>query len=332
MRDLMNIVEDLSAVDLTQTPEFKAWFGNSKAIDGDGQPMVCHHFTYNDFAVFDRLWAANKFNRDPESIDRVGIWFTSNPNAKYAGDSMGGKRMDCFVSIQKPLWLDDEPGKEAWVQLNDMVTQAGGATNLRARLKAQGYDGIIMTGTKLDMWEQHVFIAFEPNQIKSVANKGTFDPSNPSIYEGEEDQPQMDVMGPREFGQFIRSTPENADVTKRLKYLNDIPNEDHIVIMIGNKIVAVGGVQLNPYYPIQLWIKHISVDPAYQGRGFARRILERIYQLAAERGMKVKHGSFTEEGERLKHIHDELEARYPHASFSKDTFGRYVDDEGRFLS
>ena len=147
--------------------------------------------------------------------------------------------------------------------------------------------------------------------------------------------PRIEVMGPHEFYRFINDTPENEDLlsSKRIKYLVDIQNEQHIVVLIGNKIVAVGGVQVNPYYPVQLWIKHVSVDPAYQGRGFGRMILERIYQLAAEARLKLKHGSFTEDGEqRLKHIHDELERKYPHVAFSKDSSGRYIDDHGRIVS
>jgi hypothetical protein len=34
--------------------------------------MVARHFTYNDFEVFDRQWAARKFGRDPEGVDTVG--------------------------------------------------------------------------------------------------------------------------------------------------------------------------------------------------------------------------------------------------------------------
>ncbi len=182
MRDLLNLLEDAMPV---ENPAFAAWFNGSKAIDGDGQPMVCHHFTYNDFNVFDRMHAAVQFKRDPESIDRVGVWFTANPKASYAAASMGGKRMDCFLQIRKPIWLDDMEGKngDAWSQLNQMVIDAGGATKFRANIKASGHDGIIMTGTKLDGHEQHVLIVLEPNQIKSVSNKGTFDPSSPDIYE-----------------------------------------------------------------------------------------------------------------------------------------------------
>lgn len=39
--------------DLTQTPEFKNWFGESKAVDENGAPLVVHHGTASNFEVFE---------------------------------------------------------------------------------------------------------------------------------------------------------------------------------------------------------------------------------------------------------------------------------------
>lgn len=36
------------------TPEFKAWFGNSKVVDDAGQPLKMVHFSNNDFSQFDK--------------------------------------------------------------------------------------------------------------------------------------------------------------------------------------------------------------------------------------------------------------------------------------
>lgn len=52
-------------------------------------------------------------------------------------------------------------------------------------LKQQGYDGIIIQGTRFDTDEDHPnnqFVVFDSNQIKSVDNQGTFNESNPDIY------------------------------------------------------------------------------------------------------------------------------------------------------
>lgn len=54
-------------------------------------------------------------------------------------------------------------------------------------LKEQGYDGIIIKGTHFDSEDAETdknnqYAVFEPEQIKSVDNRGTFDAKNPNIY------------------------------------------------------------------------------------------------------------------------------------------------------
>ena len=55
-----------------------------------------------------------------------------------------------------------------------------------ALLQAAGFDGIThIGGDRMGGGHHHrVWIAFEPNQIKAVANAGTFDPAEASIYKG----------------------------------------------------------------------------------------------------------------------------------------------------
>lgn len=165
-------------VTLTDTDAFRSWFEGSVVMDENGDPLVVHHTTWTDFDTFDRQYAAKKFGRDMEGIDTIGLWFTDNKAANY-----GPKRMDVYLNIKKPLYFDDIPGgDDAFTQLYKLIEEEGGATAYREMLKAGGFDGIIMTGTKLDGWDQNVMIPFEPTQIKSVTNGGRFDPADPSIY------------------------------------------------------------------------------------------------------------------------------------------------------
>lgn len=148
-------------------PEFRDWFGQSRMVDDDGQPLIVHHFTYFEFEEFDRLWGAKYFGRDPEGVDTVGLWFTDNAQARYVEPGQG-RRMDVYLSIQRPFYIDDVQQGDAFDQLRAMVAQAGGSSALRARLKAQGYDGIVLNGTQLDSVRQNAILAFEPEQILSV--------------------------------------------------------------------------------------------------------------------------------------------------------------------
>lgn len=77
-------------------------------------------------------------------------------------------------------------GYDAW----DIIRQAVDSEHVNDVLQAAGYDGIMhdakdQAGTPAKPGEEsrygRCWIAFEPTQIKAVANAGTFDPTNPHI-------------------------------------------------------------------------------------------------------------------------------------------------------
>ena len=59
------------AVDQTQTPEFKAWFGDSKVVDENGKPLVVYHGRGADFGEFNTAGAGKTAGS--------GAFFTSSP-------------------------------------------------------------------------------------------------------------------------------------------------------------------------------------------------------------------------------------------------------------
>jgi len=66
----------------TESEAFKRWFGDSKVIDEDGQPLVVYHGTTADFEAFDRERA------NPESDLGAGFYFsntTDDVGVNYAG-------------------------------------------------------------------------------------------------------------------------------------------------------------------------------------------------------------------------------------------------------
>lgn len=108
----------------------------------------------------------------------------------------------------------------------------------------------------------------------------------------------------------------NGENVRRLHYLSEVSYHDqtHFTLSLGRRIIGVGGVQVNPYDPSQLWMQHVSVESKYQGYGYARQILTSIYEYAAQNNLKVVPSSFSKMGQRLKHIHTELDAKYPQAA------------------
>lgn len=139
---------------VVRAPEFIEWFGKSKLVDENGEPMVFYHGTFQGgFTEFDRRWSLNVRR---ESMDTVGIWFSDNPGPDGAGRYVGGEGA-CLI----PVYLRAEKTKH-YDLFDDFLREMheaegrrfedqhvpglGSTEGLRAKLKAQGYDSISFTG------------------------------------------------------------------------------------------------------------------------------------------------------------------------------------------
>ena len=150
---------------------FRKWFGDSKVVDKNGDPLVVYHGTRpgNDITAFKRY------------SEKDGIYFT--PDAQYAegfvndirnGTSNQGAIYPVFLSIKKPYEVTAHIDSKEWNSFVDRGLN-------REELKKQGYDGAILRDSATGEIDQ--IIAFEPEQIKSATgNNGQFDPKNAEIY------------------------------------------------------------------------------------------------------------------------------------------------------
>jgi hypothetical protein len=131
----------------TDSAAFKRWFGDSKVVDATGKPLVMYHGTSRDFNIFDRMKSA-EFRR--VSMDTVGSWFSNEPSkAEQYGGGEGLNVMPVYLSIKNPKLyrsFDDflrEMHEAEGRKFEDQNPKGvGSAEGLRAKLKAQGYDGI----------------------------------------------------------------------------------------------------------------------------------------------------------------------------------------------
>lgn len=111
------------------------------------------------------------------------------------------------------------------------------------------------------------------------------------------------IDGKNLWKDVIHREPENEDLTKRIRYLNDREayHEMMLVHRDGRKVVAMAGLQEAPNEKNVLWIKFISVDPAYQGKGYGKKLAHDVFEYAARKRMRLRASSYTETGaERLK--------------------------------
>lgn len=237
------------------TPEFKAWFGDSKVVDEQGKPLKMVHFSNNEFSQFDKSRAG--INNNESSI---GFWFADREDFAFNNERYP-IRYDVYLKMNNPLIIEGS-GTETnpWADtdkldsyakfkkmFNDLMYQDpqmwdervyesfyGGSElqkvklhfsnfsekkqreiikGITDKLNAQGYDGIIIKNTRVDSLNPdegiNQYIVFEPNQIKSVYNRGTWSAASDNIYEQtafagsrvDYDAPSLEAIGSGEGNQ-----------------------------------------------------------------------------------------------------------------------------------
>ena len=208
------VIQDISGADIVipkapkiETKAFKNWFGESKVIDDANKPIVVYHARRGDFESFDPLKSESK-------SAGTGTFFSSSPDvAATYNTSSEHNLVPAYLSLKKPFIVDfnganwNSGGADAFVKLpdgtdDDLLSYFGAAmdetvsTDDVARLaRKQGYDGVIIQNvvdhgpagrfaSKEAEKPTTIYVAFQPEQVKSVFNKGEFDPTNPNMLLG----------------------------------------------------------------------------------------------------------------------------------------------------
>ncbi len=163
---------------VTEAPEFQRWFGDSKVVGDNGEPLVMYHGTMKDFTDFKRgQW--------PGTINDIGSWFTNDSETANVFGRFGSV-MSVYLKVENPLYLDSaDEIKALWKERGggDDQLRGGDTEAVRNWLRSQGYDGISMSAEDMDGFAKGVYVVpLDPEQIKSATgNSGTFDPDSPNI-------------------------------------------------------------------------------------------------------------------------------------------------------
>jgi hypothetical protein len=144
---------------------FYKWFGTSKVVDSNNQPMVMYHKSrckdlFNEFRL--ENIEKNGYNLD------YGVYFVNayySNNISYIGD---GLEYHVFLKMENPFYIYDNNG-----QPYDMFGQTLIFIDLSKsyceELQKKGFDGVIIKSSFYDQ-----YVVFEPNQIKSIENNGSY--------------------------------------------------------------------------------------------------------------------------------------------------------------
>lgn len=188
---------------IAQTEEgvrnFWRWFGESKVVDGQGRPQVVYHGTDTKFTKINMRKGAQGL-----------FWFTSDKSKIEAGEiGAAGKGviMELYAKVENPA---------DWKQYNRLGLYEYGR---------EGIDGAILK----DADGSFDGFVLDNKQIKSVANKGQFDPANANILK------QLD-RGNYSPSQNIISLLKNADLSTVLHEVGHYFYENDIAL--ANELLA----------------------------------------------------------------------------------------------
>lgn len=182
---------------------FWRWFGDSKAVDKDGKPLVVYHGSpdmrwVKESGVFSTMKERMlRFGATPESktaaLAERGYFFTdaqrvarSYADPRRAFDYQAAEEgvIAVYLSTKNPVEFDAK-GLH-WREAQAKISKE----NFIAQAKKDGHDGVILRNVR-DNYDSrdtgrdpasNVYVAFDPTQIKSATdNRGSFDQAEANI-------------------------------------------------------------------------------------------------------------------------------------------------------
>ena len=179
----------------TETDNFKSWFGESKAVNQDGEPLLLYHGTDSRFTKFasdgKAMWLSTELLYAREYSKPIKKSDEKVPSGKVFGGSID-RIIPAYIRAENPadfgnthlsfeealsdvsskLDIPANELKSVWEKVGkpEKLWQVVNSSEMVDLLKEHGFDSIKAIEDSAPTWA-----VFESNQIKSaVANKGTF--------------------------------------------------------------------------------------------------------------------------------------------------------------
>jgi len=172
----------------TDSAEFKAWFGDSKVVDDNGEPLMVFHGTQDLVVSFD----VDHPNRQDTGWLGTGVYLTTNADIassyatlKQPSREAGPNVLPLYAKLENPFEAAIEDKRRIQVISHNEGSKAGlvAADLWTKELIRKGHDGVLLRFPRSKFGEESTeYVVFDPTQIKSaIGNSGTFDPDNPDI-------------------------------------------------------------------------------------------------------------------------------------------------------
>ena len=186
------------------TKAFKQWFGDSKVVDEDGEPLVVYHGTTKDIDQFKLSEKAHRAG-NPD-----GFYFTTDPEeaSKYSDKGEGANVLPVYLQLVNPFLMgskvsanmirqfekelrDDNPNLgDDWIKGKVAIFKEYATSGRRQfpgifpsiSFPSEAMTRILTAGGYDGFKDGRHWVVVKPSQIKSATgNIGTFDEANPDI-------------------------------------------------------------------------------------------------------------------------------------------------------
>lgn len=88
-------------------------------------------------------------------------------------------------------------------------------------------------------------------------------------------------------------------------------NKFYPVVIVGGEIAGISELEKSPYQENRYWVKFMSVDPKYQGRGYASMLAEEIFKFVKLHDAELQLSLYTKDGEmKLRKVLERLSEEY----------------------
>lgn len=218
-----------------ESQEFKAWFGNSKAVDESGKPIVFYR------------GISEKYNADKQG-DVVWISPDKQQADSYRHGGSGSEVLQLYAKVENPIFVGDsftqmtvsnfvnkiiptvntafEQGKiteqqalNLFDKLEDIQRNDDGKysavyqiynsrQDLVDIIKELGFDAIATTENG-----NMTYGVFGRENVKAVNNEGSFNPASPNIYNQSQADNIKGSFAPQADGSFVISMFKNGDAS-----------------------------------------------------------------------------------------------------------------------
>lgn len=311
---------------------FYEWFGDSLIVDEKGRPLVMYHGTVAEFDVFN----VKKQGKNDTVFFGRGFYFT--PIERLARYYAYNKIvMPVYLKINNPLDLSDIAYEEihnigierlkelgiytkeaqrfidnpveierngekvlATTTLEHYIAENKLGKKLSDNAKKKGYDGVIVKGKE--------YVVFEPNQIKSVDNRGSFSRTDDNIYY------QMSYFDDLGFSKSVRDIKT---------FLSGLKPKEEVRLMFDKKKRYWFAIDANDYIHNDMITKAYKqgLYPEFNSEYDARQYFDENYMADDEYLIRFKATKYGSENELQSILQEQLNQDEYTTAYSINTDG-----------